>query len=153
MDDTNVFNQAQGEEDGEVEAGGAVSGSEGQEGNDIPQEVESDSDEVSLQEDGEESESGDESDDDAEVPSDANGVLESEDTQDGDPELKDEDEAESESASLPTLESLTELKAPNQMRDHEFVWGSHCNRFAEENGYYFLGFCPKSGEPLFKKIK
>ena len=37
------------------------------------------------------------------------------------------------------------------MGDHEFAWGMHCKNFSDKHGYHFLGFSPKSGEPLFKK--
>ena len=50
---------------------------------------------------------------------------------------------------LPTLESLIEVFGNDVGKEVEF--GHYCSKFANDNGLYFLGFSPKSGDPLFQE--
>ena len=61
----------------------------------------------------------------------------------------DEEEEKVVDMVLPSLESLIEVFGNDVGKEVEF--GHYCSKFANDNGLYFLGFSPKSGDPLFQE--
>ena len=77
-------------------------------------------------------------------------------------EMTDEEASEDGSTSgtieieYPSVKSLTKLIPPSQdeaNKSFQQDWARHCIKWADENGYHFLGLSVKDGEPMFKEKK